>query len=106
MGNVADVIDVICSGNLPHGTLRLIEFLKNSVRSGSFHPFDGFMYDQEGIIRCREGERLRSEDIVTMNWLAENVVGRVPDLEELNDEARERMQLQGIRVDESVQTEK
>ena len=45
-------------------------------------------------------------DIVTMNWLAENVVGRVPDLEELNDEARERMQLQGIRVDESVQTEK
>ena len=43
---------------------------------------------------------------VTMNWLAENVVGRVPDLEELNDEARERMQLQGIRVDESVQTEK
>ena len=105
-GMSADVIDVICSGNLPHGTLRLIEFLKNSVRSGSFHPFDGFMYDQEGIIRCREGERLRSEDIVTMNWLAENVEGSVPELEELNDEARERMQLQGIRVDETAQTEK
>lgn len=41
-----------------------------------------------------------------MNWLAENVEGSVPELEELNDEARERMQLQGIRVDETAQTEK
>ena len=105
-GMSADVIDVICSGNLPHGTLRLIEFLKNSVRSGSFHPFDGLIYAQDGSVKCREGEKLRSEDIVTMNWLAENVEGSVPELEELNDEARERMQLQGIRVDETAQTEK
>ena len=83
-----------------------MNFFKNSVRSGSFHPFDGLIYAQDGSVKCREGEKLRSEDIVTMNWLAENVEGSVPELEELNDEARERMQLQGIRVDETAQTEK
>lgn len=41
-----------------------------------------------------------------MNWLAENVVGHVPDLEELNDRGKRTDALQGIRVDESVQTEK
>ena len=40
----ADVIDVICSENMPNGTRRLIEFLKNSIRAGSFHPFDGLIY--------------------------------------------------------------
>ena len=30
-GMSADVIDVICSENMPNGTRRLIEFLKNSI---------------------------------------------------------------------------
>lgn len=40
-GMSADVIDVICSKSMPHGTSRLIEFLKSSIRAGAFYPFDG-----------------------------------------------------------------
>lgn len=32
------MIDVICSGNLPHGTLRLIEFLKIPFVPEAFIP--------------------------------------------------------------------
>lgn len=100
-GMSADVIDVICSNNMPHGTHRLIDFLKNSIRAGNFHPFDGLIYSQNGIIRCEEGSTLSPEDIITMDWLAENVVGHIPELEELTEEAQKLVLLQGINADES-----
>ncbi len=95
-GMSADVIDVICSGEFPHGTHRLIEFLKSSIRAGSFHPFDGLIYSQNGVIQCQEGQSLSPEDIVSMNWLAENVIGRIPEYTELNDEAKSLVRLQGV----------
>ncbi len=100
-GMSADVIDVICSKTMPHGTHRLIEFLKNSIRAGSFHPFDGVIYSQNGVVRCEEGKTLSPEEIITMDWLAENVVGRIPEYDELTEEARELVQLQGVRIDET-----
>lgn len=100
-GMSADVIDVICSKSMPHGTSRLIEFLKNSIRAGAFHPFDGPIYGQGGVVRCEKGKSLEAEEIITMDWLAENVIGKIPELDELTDEARELVEFQGIKVDES-----
>ncbi|MDE6749513.1 MAG: BMP family ABC transporter substrate-binding protein [Lachnospiraceae bacterium] len=100
-GMSADVIDVICSKDMPHGTHRLIEFLKTSIRAGSFQPFDGMIYSQNGIIQCKEGSRLEPEEIITMDWLAENVIGRIPEFEELTEEAQALLQLQGIKIDET-----
>ncbi|WP_313346042.1 BMP family ABC transporter substrate-binding protein [Lacrimispora sp.] len=97
-GMSADVIDVICSHNLPHGTQRLINFLKNSIRAGSFQPFVGTIYSQDGKIQCEEGESLTPEEITTMNWLTENIVGKIPDYEELTDEARSLVRLQGQTI--------
>ena len=96
-----DVIDVICSKSMPHGTSRLIEFLKNSIRAGAFHPFDGPIYAQGGVVQCEKGKSLEAEEIITMDWLAENVIGKIPELDELTDEARMLVEFQGIKVDES-----
>lgn len=95
-GLSADVIDVICSKKMPHGTHRLINFLKASICAGSFKPFDGLIYSQDGIIRCKEGESLQPEDILSMDWLAENVVGQIPAFEELTEEAKQLSSLQGV----------
>ena len=104
-GMSADVIDVICAQDMPHGTHRLIEFLKSSIRAGSFHPFDGLIYSQNGVIQCKEGESLGPQEIITMNWLAENVIGRIPEPEELTQEAQALLKLQGVHVDEGGHTE-
>lgn len=104
-GISSDVIDVICSQNLPHGTNRLINFLKSSIRAGSFHPFDGIIYSQDGTVQCKPEESLSPKEIVTMNWLAENVVGRIPDFEELTPEAQSLVRLQGVKNEENEETE-
>lgn len=104
-GMSAGVIEVICPSDMPHGTHRLIEFLKSSISSGSFQPFDGLIYSQNGVIQCEEGQSLNPRQIITMNWLAENVVGRIPEAEELTDEAQVLLKLQGVRVDESGRME-
>jgi len=100
-GISADVIDVICSKAMPPETRRLIEFLKWSIRSGSFHPFDGLIRSQNGTVRCEEGESLSAEEIITMDWLAENVVGQIPKPEDLTEEAQALVQLQGVKGDET-----
>ncbi len=100
-GMSADVIDVICSKSMPHGTSRLIEFLKNSIRAGAFHPFDGPIYAQGGVVQCEKGQSLEPDDIITMDWLAENVIGKIPELDELTDDAKALVEFQGIKVDES-----
>lgn len=104
-GMSADVIDVICSHNLPHGTSRLITLLRNSIRAGSFQPFEGTIYSQDGQIQCRENESLTPEDITTMNWLTENVVGQIPEFDELTEEARSLVRLQGQTIYENMDME-
>ena len=104
-GMSSEVIDVICSENMPHGINRLVELLRNSIRSGSFHPFDGLIYSQNKTIQCRNGESLKPDSIITMDWLAENVVGRKPEFEELTAEAQRLVTLQDIEIDETSKME-
>lgn len=104
-GMSADVIDVICSQNLPHGTNRLITFLKNSIRAGNFEPFVGTIYSQDGQIRCEEGGSLTPEEITTMNWLTENVKGEIPAFWELTQEARSLVRLQGQTIYKNMDME-
>lgn len=100
-GMSADVIDVICSKSMPDETARLIELLKTSIRSGEFQPFCGPLYAQGGILQCEKGECLGADEIITMDWLVENVIGKIPELDELTKDARDLVEFQGIKVDES-----
>lgn len=97
-GMSADIIDVIYNPNLPPATLRLIKFLKKSIKNGSFHPFDGPLYDQDNVIRCQDGETLSPEEIIEMDWLARNIVGKIPNIDELNPKAKGLIQLQGVKT--------
>ena len=41
---------------------------------------------------------MRPEEILSMNWLAENVDGTIPEFDELDQAAGELLELQGVRV--------
>lgn len=96
-GLSAGVIDVICSNNLPVGTTKMIELMKHAISSGIFHPFAGPLKDQDGNLRCEETDLLTPEEIMTMDWLVDNVEGFIPSIEDLEEDARPVVQLRGLQ---------
>lgn len=101
-GMSSGMIDVICSKNLPAGTLQLIKLLKKSIASGEFNPFSGTIYSQDGLVhhaKCMNEDTtigISSEEIVTMDWLADNIIGSIPVMDDLVDDAKPIVQLQGV----------
>ena len=74
------MIDVICSTRLPSGMVQLIELLKKNISSGEFRPFSD----------------ITAEEIVTMDWLADNIIGTIPTMNDLVEEARPVVEVQGV----------
>ena len=70
--------------------------MKYNISSGMFHPFIGPITDQNGTIRCEENDLLSPEAIMTMDWLVPNVVGTIPTIDELVDEAKPVVELRGL----------
>lgn len=95
-GMSAGVIDVICSQKLPIGTKRLSDLLKDTINRGEFNPFAGILYSQTGVVQSDHDRTLTPEEVIKMDWLAENVIGSIPGHQELNDQAQPLAQQQGV----------
>lgn len=95
-GMSAGIIDVICSKHLPIGTARLVDLLKQTICQGNFNPFSGVLYSQKGLVQRDADKVMSPEEIVTMDWLAENVIGFIPKMDDLIEKAKPVVKLQGI----------
>ena len=95
-GLSAGVVELICSERVPGGVKRMAESFAQFIAEGGFHPFEGEMRDQNGKIHGTAGETLEVEELVTMDWLYENVIGRIPERSELEEGAGELLKLQGL----------
>lgn len=95
-GMSSGVIEVITSKNLPIGTKRLMELLKWTICSGEFNPFTGILYSQTGIVQSDANRSLTPEEIIMMDWLAENVIGSIPKDEELKEYYKPVLSQQGV----------
>lgn len=104
-GMSADVIDIICSRNLPVGTKRLIDHLKRSIKSGAFRPFSGLIYTQSGAVIGEEDKVLSPQEIVRMDWLCSNVIGEIPPTDAFKWDALALIHLQGVKGAKSPETE-
>ena len=101
-GMSSGMIDVIFSKKLPPDTVRLINLLKKGICQGEFDPFAGMRYTKDGTHYVKVTDKLTSEQIITMDWLAENVIGFIPTMEELSDYAKSIVEVQGVsKVKES-----
>ena len=49
-------------------------------------------------------EELDIEDIIKMDWLCSNVVGKIPSKEELRERARPIVELKGVKQEENEDT--
>ena len=96
-GLSSDAVDIVMSQRMDIGLKRLVELVREHIREGVFWPFESIIRDQNGEIRCPVEGRLSPADVIRMDWLADNVVGGFPTLDELKDEAKALVELQGIR---------
>jgi basic membrane lipoprotein Med (substrate-binding protein (PBP1-ABC) superfamily) len=94
-GMSAGVTELICSGKLPKETRRLVESFSNMIITGQFFPFDTELVDNEGVVRQPAGEHMRHTQIAKMDWLLDNVDGKVPPFNELKEDALPLVLLQG-----------
>lgn len=88
-------VNILLSRRVPQGTRQLSDLLRDALWSGRLNPF-------AGEVRIQGGKRLRFEgpvspqQLATMDWLAENVEGGIPTIEDLTDSGRELVSVQGI----------
>lgn len=78
-GMSAGVVDIWYSDELPAGIRKLAELLKTSICNDHILPFHGELYDQNGTVHGKTGETLTLEELIKIDWLADNVIGSLPD---------------------------
>ena len=98
MGMATGAIDLFYSSRIPTRLKRLVDLLHERMRSEAFLPFIGPQYDQDGILRIEQDVALTPQDIIRMDYLADNVIGTIPKVDQLNPTATNLVTLQGIRA--------
>lgn len=99
-GMPSGVVDLHCTDKVPPSTQKLAQLLQNSIQADLYYPFRGKLYAQGG--KVLDGD-LTPEQIIGMDWLAENIVGSIPKYDQLNDVAKATVDLVGV---EAVSKEK
>lgn len=95
-GLSAKVVDIICSNKLPAATLRLVAVFKDLMKKNEFQPFEGVLYDQNNELRNEASETMTPDELMKMNWLLDNVIGEIPEIEALREEAKSIVELKGV----------
>ena len=93
-GISSDIIDLIVSGKLPKRTITLIDIMRKAIHSENFRAFQDEITLQDGSVIGEQGKWLSPEQVITMDYYVENVVGEIPLFENLTEEAKELMTLQ------------
>ena len=97
-GMSAGVLDIVTSSKLPYYTKKTLELLKTGVITGRINPFDGELHSQDGIVREEGASPLTYEEIITMNWLNDNVIGSIPTSDEVDEIAKKTVSVIGVDV--------
>jgi basic membrane protein A and related proteins len=95
-GMSAGAIDIIYGGAVPDETKKVTSLIREAIVKGEFKPFTGELKDQDGKVHNKPDEELDPDEIIEMDWLLDNVVGRVPEYEELDDNSKMLVINQGI----------
>ena len=90
------VLDISLSSSLPYTSRKMITALKNGLINSAIRPFAGELHSQEKVIK-QAGEELSIAEIVTMNWLNENIIGIIPEYQELTAIGKAFSEISGVK---------
>ena len=93
-GISSNVLDINMSSRIPYASQKMIESMKQGV-NGNINPFYGHIYSNENKEINKEGV-LTTEEIVMMDWLNDNVIGIIPQSEELTEHGKHLVHIHGV----------
>lgn len=99
-GMSASVIDLIWAPGIEYSTRKLLETLRNAICNCELNPFCGIIKDQTGAEHGAHDSELPLSEIITMDWLCDNIDGRIPAIHELKQEAQAVVRLGGTNKEE------
>lgn len=99
-GMDSGVIDVTLSNALPEGVRFLARMLRQGLRKGTVDPFNRRIVAQDGTVKNPGGRGFTPEELLHMNWLCENVEGRIPSFDQVQPFAQAMVRELGIYRDQ------
>lgn len=96
-GMSSGVVDIILSQNLPYASRKAVLAMRRLVKAELTNPFDGEIHTQNGILKGPDSPALTDKEIITMNWLCDNVIGSIPDTYELEDAVKKTVMVSGVK---------
>ncbi len=103
-GISSGIVDLVFSNNLPRGVRKFAEAMRRQLADEEWqlNPFMGKLFLQDGREIGTDTGALPADEIITMNYLMQGIVGSIPGLEAVNKEARGRIAMQQIITPESA----
>jgi basic membrane lipoprotein Med (substrate-binding protein (PBP1-ABC) superfamily) len=95
-GMKSGVIDIQFSDSIPSGVHFLAQHLREGIINGSVEPFRTEIYDRDGVKRNDAERSMSAEEIMYMDWLCDNVDGRIPEYDELRESDKGIVRILGI----------
>lgn len=98
-GMSSGAADLILGKKINYETRKMIAFLRKEIIAGRIHPFEGELRSQNGILQNAGAPALSNEAIITMDWLNENVVGSIPQSQDLTGTSKSVVEVAGVEND-------
>ena len=95
-GMSAGVVDIEYAPALPLASRRYADFFRSSLISGVGKPFLTPFYSQSGEIIGSRQKELSLEQIISMDYLVDNVIGSIPTYDELSDKGKATVDTVGV----------
>lgn len=82
-GMDSGVIDVELSAQLPESMQYLANMLRQGLKERTIDPFARRIVAQDGTVKNDGSQGFSPDELLHMDWLCENVVGHIPEFEEV-----------------------
>ncbi len=103
-GMESGMIDVKLSERLPEGVTVLAQTLRQALKNDTLHPFFRKIVAQDGTVKNDGSRNFYADELLRMDWLCDNVVGRLPNFDEIIPAAQNLVREQGIFRDQIPHT--
>ena len=99
LGMDSGVIGLSLSERLPEGVRRMAKLLQRAMMDGSLDPFFRRIVAQDGTVKNDGSRTFTPEQLLKMDWLCDNVIGTIPEYEEILPASKAMVRELGIYRD-------